>query len=497
MTHAVSYILMALAVLLFVHVLWIVLLKFKKPNLNKEHAAQNSEYLIIYATQSGNAAHLAQQTSDHLQNAGFSQRIIDIQALKREDIESSEKLLWFVSTYGEGDAPDSARVFIRELMSKPLDLHRKKFAILALGDRHYSNFCQFGYDLKNWLKQNSAVELFKLICVDHLNPQDLKLWQSQLEQLTLIHFADLTQQPEQAWNQFQLVERELLNHGSQGNPLYRIRLNYPIGMSWQSGDILEVQCENSQQRIEDFLKVYRSEIDALTQDFDQSTLRLKNLHQLPERLEQESILSWMERFETLDYREYSIATIPDLGFIELVVRQEIYQGQLGLGSGWLTMHATLNQNLQARIRSNPSFHLQDQIRPTIFIGNGSGIAGLLSHLHQCKKQGYINNWLIFGERQRQYDHAYVEQLQAWKQCGTLADLDLIYSRDGNPQRYVTDCLYQKSKQLETWVDRGAVIYVCGSLKGMAQDVDNALHDLLGESKVHELLAEKRYLRDVY
>ena len=43
----------------------------------------------------------------------------------------------------------------------------------------------------------------------------------------------------------------------------------------------------------------------------------------------------------------------------------------------------------------------------------------------------------------------------------------------------------------------AVIYVCGSINGMATDVDLALIDILGEDTVEQLRLDGRYRRDVY
>ena len=51
--------------------------------------------------------------------------------------------------------------------------------------------------------------------------------------------------------------------------------------------------------------------------------------------------------------------------------------------------------------------------------------------------------------------------------------------------------------LKSWVEQGAVIYVCGSINGMATDVDHALIDILGEDVVAELRQAGRYRPDVY
>ena len=63
--------------------------------------------------------------------------------------------------------------------------------------------------------------------------------------------------------------------------------------------------------------------------------------------------------------------------------------------------------------------------------------------------------------------------------------------------YVHHILREHSEELKSWIERGAVIYVCGSINGMASDVDQALIDILGECYVDDLRQNGRYRRDVY
>ena len=81
--------------------------------------------------------------------------------------------------------------------------------------------------------------------------------------------------------------------------------------------------------------------------------------------------------------------------------------------------------------------------------------------------------------------------------GMLKRLDLAFSRDQEQRVYVQDILRQQVDELKAWIDRDAVIYVCGSIEGMASGVDQALNDILGEAQVDELRLNGRYRRDVY
>ena len=181
-----------------------------------------------------------------------------------------------------------------------------------------------------------------------------------------------------------------------------------------------------------------------------------------------------------------------------MVRQKFdAQGELGLGSGWLTAHAAIGQNIALRIRNNPSFHLIDDDRPIICIGNGTGLAGLMSLLHARTRLNYTQNWLFFGERQQAHDYFYQRTIEAWQSTGVLQRLDLAFSRDQADKVYIHHKLREQAEDLKRWVEQGAVIYVCGSIQGMASDVDQALKDILGENQLEQLRQHGRYRRDVY
>jgi sulfite reductase (NADPH) flavoprotein alpha-component len=58
-------------------------------------------------------------------------------------------------------------------------------------------------------------------------------------------------------------------------------------------------------------------------------------------------------------------------------------------------------------------------------------------------------------------------------------------------------LREAAAELRHWLDQGAVLYVCGSLEGMAAGVDAVLTAVLGEAGLQDLIVQNRYRRDVY
>ncbi|MCH7329779.1 PepSY domain-containing protein [Acinetobacter modestus] len=507
-TYQFIAMLASLAMPLFFVTGWMLYLKRRRQKKLTQAARQSlsaqqidpntKPWLITYATQTGVAEQLAWRTATSLQEAQQPTTVKPIQQLTEQDLQQASQVLFVISTYGTGEAPDLAASFNKKLMQQKLELAHMQYAVLALGSREYpDSYCSFGYAVDEWLKQCKAQPLFDLIDVDNANSNDIQRWNQALSVVTKhqLHAMNI----EKVFDQWTLTERRLLNPNSLGQAAYNIELRSASDMTWHAGDIAEIQPANCLADIQDFLIKYQipahSVVESLNQEIEQ-ILWNKNL-----RVEIQpfsTLEDLLEQLPTLPTREYSIASIPSQQLLRLVVRQKRdEQDQLGLGSGWLTEFAQLQQTIALRIRTNESFHLIDDNRPIICIGNGTGIAGLMSLLQQRNRQNYTANWLIYGERQRRHDFFYQETIQAWLNMGSLQRLDLAFSRDQEQRIYVQDILRSNADELIKWIEQGAVIYVCGSIEGMASGVDQALTDILSEEKLDELRQAGRYRRDVY
>jgi len=88
-------------------------------------------------------------------------------------------------------------------------------------------------------------------------------------------------------------------------------------------------------------------------------------------------------------------------------------------------------------------------------------------------------------------------LAQWRESGHLQRLDLAFSRDQPEKRYVQHALRDAADELRCWVGQGAAIYVCGSLEGMGQEVQQILLGLLGQTRLEQLTEQGRYRRDLY
>ena len=489
---------------------WLLYLDRRRKKLQIKQARQGlstahsdaSPWLIGFASQSGLAEQLAWQSAGQLQAAGFAVRVQPLAALSEQDLQQASHALFVVSTFGDGEAPDSARGFERKVLNQPLALSSLKYSLLALGDRQYPHFCGFATRVQQWLNERGAQSLFTPVQVDSGDPEALQHWQQQLGQLTGTAPAANWQAP--GYNNWTLEQRQLLNPGSSGSGVYLLGLKAPHASdSWQAGDLVEVMPRQSPAAIEHFLQGLGLSADTRVQlDGLQETLaQALGGRQLPDNrghLVGMHAQALVDALIPLHMREYSIASIPEDGLLQLIVRQERHaDGSLGLGSGWLTEHANVGSAISLRVRRNSGFHLPAEPCPLILLGNGTGLAGLRSLLKARIAKGQQRNWLFFGERNAAHDFHCREELQGWLASGDLARLDLAFSRDQAQKIYVQDRLRESADEIRRWLADGAAIYICGSLQGMAAGVDQALTDLLGEPALQALIEQGRYRRDVY
>ncbi len=459
--------------------------------------------LVAYASQTGTAERLAWQSASALQAAGLPVMVASLAGLAPDALAKAKRALFVVSTFGAGEPPDAARAFARRMDARnaPAGLANLDYGVLALGDRSYPHFCGFGADLDAWLRTHGATPLFDRVEVDMEDAGALRHWQQQLGTLSgLTTLPDWSQPHYEDWR---LVSRRLLNIGSAGLPTFHLALERESeAASWAAGDIAEIGPRLDFETVQGTLDALKLDGDAPVTHGGQ-TLALRELlaRSLQPPAQDHPAASAQvlaDSLKPLPHREYSIASIPEDGRLELLVRQtRTPDGGYGLGSGWLTRHAAESARIALRIRSNPAFHGPDDARPLILIGNGTGLAGLRAHLKRRVRAGHDANWLIFGERSQQHDFYFRDEITAWQSAGALARLDLAFSRDQAEHLYVQHRLKEAGPEVVRWIEDGASIYVCGSLQGMAPAVDHVLSELIGTEALEQLAAQRRYCRDVY
>ncbi len=151
---------------------------------------------------------------------------------------------------------------------------------------------------------------------------------------------------------------------------------------------------------------------------------------------------------------------------------------------------------------------EDDSKPIIMVGPGTGIAPFRAFLEERKARGATGkNWLFFGDQHAAWDFLYKDEVEGFFSEGLLTRFDTAFSRDQEEKVYVQNRMLEQGSELFSWLEEGAYFYVCGDASRMAKDVDRALHDVIEKhgnltdaeayEYVKELKSQKRYLRDVY
>ena len=363
----------------------------------------------------------------------------------------------------------------------------------------------------------------------------------------------------------ELLERVKLN--AEGSAKETIHLEFKLeetALTYEAGDSLAVLAHNADDVVQDIITLTKLNpsslvkikgesytlLDSLTCKLDITTLSLsvikrynelikdkrleellkaenKNdlqdyisgreiidlLYEFPaEELSADALISIMRK---LPSRLYSIASSPKAHPQEVhltvgVVRYRTHgRERKGVCSTFLAERISKGNKAEVFVTTNKKFKLPvNNETPIIMVGPGTGIAPFRAFIEERKATSATGkNWLFFGDQHYSTDFLYQSEWQNYLNEGILTKLDVAFSRDQKEKIYVQNRMLDNSRELFTWLEQGAYFYVCGDATRMANDVDDALHDIIekeggleqedAKSYVKKLKDEKRYLRDVY
>lgn len=395
---------------------------------------EGAEVLVVYASQTGTAQGLATATAGALTSAGITVDQGALAAFRPTDWSRYKQVLVIASTTGEGELPDMARSWVKGLRAG--DLNTTGFSLLALGDRRYANFCAGGHQLREALVAAGASEFQPLHEVDGDPAQDWGLWLQQLAtaQNWSLQATEMVAQRKRC--SARLVERVRLDApmDETSPPSYSLIFAVPNEISFAPGDLFQFQ-----------------------------------------------------PVAGAEPRTYSIGSASKVspGQVHLTVgllRYQNAQGQevLGLGSSELCLNWPIGEAREVELMSHPGFNPpEDSEQPLILVATGCGIAPFMGFLEARAAAGRKGPlWLLFGNRYQEGDYLYREQIESLVEQNVITDLDTVFSRDGGPQRYITERLEQQGDKLLDWINRGAALYICGRASTLGKGIDSVLLKLL-------------------
>ncbi|WP_219271318.1 assimilatory sulfite reductase (NADPH) flavoprotein subunit [Aeromonas jandaei] len=143
-------------------------------------SAPSGSLTILYGSQTGNAKGVASAIKVQAEARGLPVTFTSMADYKPKQLKKESHLLVVVSTYGEGEPPESAVDLHDQLKKGKIGkLEGLKFAVLGLGDSSYEFFCQTGKDFDDFLAKAGAERIHELASLDVDYQDAAKAWSEQ------------------------------------------------------------------------------------------------------------------------------------------------------------------------------------------------------------------------------------------------------------------------------------------------------------------------------
>jgi sulfite reductase (NADPH) flavoprotein alpha-component len=417
-----------------------------RPRIRGNVPAARAGTILLVGSEGGSTWGFAATLHAALSGAGQTVHTAPMTAFDPARYGQAERILILGATYGDGNAPASAKGFL-DRMNALAAAPTVPMAVLGFGDRSFPSYCAFAQAVAETAERKGWEVLIPFGTVDRQSTQDFARWGRSLSAATGLDL-DLIHQPVEPDSiDLTLVSRR--DYGAEVQaPTAILRFALPQASLWQR-------------------LVGRAPGNFVAGDL---------LGILPEG-------SAAPRF-------YSLASGRQDGFVEIVVKK--HPG--GLCSGQL-FELKPGDRIRGFVRRNPGFHAGTARKPLILIGAGTGIGPLAGFVRANGRRRPIH--LFFGMRHPDSDFFYDEELSDWQREGRVRRLVTACSR-GRMPRYVQDALREEAAEIVRLVAKGARIMVCGG-RDMAAGVSTAFGDILAPMGLTPSLlkAQGRYVEDIY
>lgn len=128
--------------------------------------SQDRSLTILFGSQTGNAAGLAEKTGKLAEKYGLTAKVADMDGFDAGAMASSKRLLIITSTWGEGEHPDNAESLWNTVNSGNPSMGGVSYSVCAIGDTSYDEFCKAGKDWDEKLEALSASRVHDIVLCD-------------------------------------------------------------------------------------------------------------------------------------------------------------------------------------------------------------------------------------------------------------------------------------------------------------------------------------------
>jgi len=443
---------------------------------------------IVFATESGNSERLAGDLAKVARKNGLKPNIIDLVDLDVQSLGKTPRLAVIAATWGEGDPPARAVDFYQALMSDAAPrIDGVKFAVLALGDTAYTQFCAVGKAIDQRLEELGGVRSFDRVDLDLDYAKKAAEWtEGALAKLapedtaaggTVVHvdFGGVlphAEDDEPKYTAEQPLEAEiaaLVNLNGSGSTRETWHAEFAFddpAFTYQPGDAIGLLPENDPALVDDLLQAVGLGSEAalllkLQKSYDVTTLSrslVDNYAKLtgradikallegeaypkfaadrqlidlflayPEKLTQEQLVGLLR---PLPGRLYSVASSlkahpGEAHLLVGAVRWESHgRVRKGVSSTFLGERRKAGQNARIYVKSNRHFRLPaDGHTPIVMIGAGTGVAPYRGFIEERVADGAKGKSWLFFG-ERNFTNDFLYQLE-WQDYLASGDLTRI------------------------------------------------------------------------
>ncbi len=131
---------------------------------------------ILFGSQTGNAAGLAEKTAKLAANYGLEPKIVDMDGLDPAQLATMKRVMIITSTWGEGEMPDNADAMWNAINANGPALGSVHFSVCAIGDTSYDEFCKAGHDWNDKLAALGGTEAYPIQECDVDFEPPWKIW---------------------------------------------------------------------------------------------------------------------------------------------------------------------------------------------------------------------------------------------------------------------------------------------------------------------------------